>query len=88
VQILIWPLSFLSNTFAAPGTMPGWLGTVVEWNPLSATVAATRELFGNPGWGGESWVAQQALPLAVAWPLVLLAIFFPLSVRAYRRLSR
>jgi ABC-2 type transport system permease protein len=49
VQILIWPLSFLSNTFAAPGTMPGLLGAIAEWNPLSATVAATRELFGNPG---------------------------------------
>ena len=41
--------------------MPGWLGTIAEWNPLSATVAATRELFGNPGWGGDSWVAQHAL---------------------------
>jgi hypothetical protein len=33
--------------------MPGWLGAISEWNPLSATVAATRELFGNPGWGGD-----------------------------------
>ena len=88
VQILIWPLGFLANTFAAPDTMPGWLGTIAEWNPLSATVAATRELFGNPGWGGESWIAQHALPMAFAWPLLLLAIFFPLSVRRYRRLSR
>lgn len=88
VQILIWPISFLTNVFAAPGTMPGWLGTVVEWNPLSATVAATRELFGNPGWGGDSWVAQHALAMAIVWPVLLLAIFFPLSVRSYRRLSR
>lgn len=41
VQILIWPVTFLSNAFVAPGTMPGWLGTVAEWNPLSSTVAAT-----------------------------------------------
>jgi ABC-2 type transport system permease protein len=72
----------------APATMPGWLGTVVEWNPLSATVSATRELFGNPGWGGESWVAQHALLMAVVWPLLLLAVFLPLSVRRYRRLRR
>ena len=88
VQIVIWPLSFLSNVFAAPGTMPGVLGAIVEWNPLSATVAATRELFGNPGWGGESWIAQNALLLAITWPVLLIAIFFPLSVRSYRRLSR
>jgi ABC-2 type transport system permease protein len=88
VQILVWPVLFLSNTFVSPATMPGWLGTIAEWNPLSATVAAARELFGNPGWGGESWIAQNALPMALVWPLVIFAIFFPLSVRRYRRLSR
>jgi ABC-2 type transport system permease protein len=88
VQILVWPLGFLSNAFAAPDTMPGWLGTLVEWNPLSATITATRALFGNPGWGGESWMAQNAMLLAIGWPLLLLAIFFPLSVRRYRRLGR
>ncbi|WP_143533781.1 ABC transporter permease [Rubrobacter radiotolerans] len=88
VQILIWPILFLSNTFVPPETMPGWLGAITEWNPLSATVAATRELFGNPGWGGDSWIAQNALLMAVLWPLAILAVFFPLSVRRYRSLSR
>lgn len=87
-QILVWPLGFLSNAFVAPSTMPGWLGMLAEWNPLSATVSATRGLFGNPGFGGESWAAEHALALAVAWPLLLLAVFLPLSVRRYRQLSR
>jgi len=60
VQILVWPLGFLSNAFADPTTMPGWLGTIAEWNPISSTIAATRELFGNPGWGGDSWIAEPA----------------------------
>jgi ABC transporter DrrB family efflux protein len=88
VQILIWPVSFLANTFVAPDTMPGWLGTIAEWNPLSATVGATRDLFGNPSWGGGSWVEQNALLMAIVWPVVLTAIFFPLSVRRFQRLSR
>lgn len=88
VQILVWPLGFLSNVFAAPATMPGWFGAIAGWNPLSATVAAARALFGNPGWGGDAWPAQHALLLAMVWPLLLIAIFFPLSVRAFRRLSR
>jgi ABC-2 type transport system permease protein len=87
VQILVWPVLFLSNTFVAPETMPGWLGAISEWNPLSSTVAATRELFGNPGWGGESWAAQNAPLMAVVWPLVIFAVFFPASVRRYRSLS-
>ena len=88
VQILVWPLGFLSNAFSDPGSMPAWLGTIAEWNPLSATVAATRELFGNPGWGGDSWAATHALELAILWPLVLTAVFFPLAVAKYRSLSR
>lgn len=64
-----------------------WLGTATEWNRLSSTVAATRELFGNPGAGGDSWITRHATLMAVVWPLVLLAIFAPLSVRRYRRLS-
>lgn len=87
VQILVWPVLFLSNTFVAPETMPGWLGAISEWNPLSATVAATRELFGNPGWGGETWAARNALLMAVLWPMAIFAVFFPLSVWRYRRLS-
>jgi ABC transporter DrrB family efflux protein len=88
IQTLEFPIGFLSNLFVSPSTMPGWLGAISEWNPLSSTVSATRELFGNPGLGGESWVAQHAVAMAFAWPLLLLAIFFPLAVRRYRRLSR
>lgn len=88
VQILVWPVGFLSNVFAAPPTMPGWLGAIAEWNPLSATVSATRELFGNPGWGGGSWAARHSLLLAVLWPVLIALVFFSLSVRRFRRLSR
>lgn len=83
-----FPLTAISNTFVAPELMPGWLGTVSEWNPLSATVAATRELFGNPGLGGDSWPAEHALLLAVGWPVLLIAVFAPLAIRRFRSLSR
>jgi len=81
VQILVWPLGFLSSVFTAPETMPGWLGTVAEWNPLSATATATRALFGNTG------PDEVATLLAVTWPVVLIAITAPLVIRKYRRLT-
>ncbi|MFE4538483.1 ABC transporter permease [Streptomyces scopuliridis] len=85
---MLFPLTMISNTFASPSAMPGWLGAIAEWNPLSSTVTATRELFGNPGAGGGSWIAEHAQLMAVVWPVALILIFFPLSVRRYRRLSR
>lgn len=81
VQILVWPVGFLSNAFATPDSMPGWLGTAVEWNPLSHTAAAVRDLVGGGGEPGHMWPA-------VLWPLALLAVFFPLAVRRFARLSR
>ena len=79
VQILVWPVGFLSNAFAAPDSMPDWLATVVGWNPLSRTATAVRHLLGGPGGEpGHLWAA-------VAWPLALLAVFFPLAVRRFAR---
>ncbi|MCX4676283.1 ABC transporter permease [Streptomyces sp. NBC_01433] len=88
VQILVWPVGFLSNVFATPESMPRWLGAVVEWNPMSATATAVRDLFGNPGGATGSWAAGHAELLAVLWPVALVAVFFPLAVRRFSRLNR
>ncbi|MGW3802767.1 ABC transporter permease, partial [Streptomyces clavifer] len=88
VQILVWPVGFLSNVFASPESMPGWLGTVVEWNPMSATATAVRGLFGNPGGATGSWAAEHAELLAVLWPVALIAVFLPLAVRSARARSQ
>lgn len=88
VQVLVWPLGFLSNLFVAPETMPGWLAFLAQWNPVSATAAACRELFGNPTGITDGVLADHALLLALAWPAVLVGVFVPLAARAYRRLAR
>jgi ABC-2 type transport system permease protein len=86
VQVLVWPLGFASNVFVAPETMPAWLGAIAQWNPISATATAARELFGNPTGITTGWLSDAAIPLAIAWPALLLVIFVPLSARAFRRL--
>lgn len=92
VSVIVFPLAFpltaVSNVFVAPELMPAWLGPIAQWNPLSATVAAGRDLFGNPGLGGDSWLAQYSLLMAVVWPVLLIAVFAPLAVCRYQRLSR
>ncbi len=88
VQVLVWPVGFLSNVFVAPETMPAWLAAIAQWNPLSATATAARQLFGNPTGLTEGWLASNPVVLAALWPLLLTAVFLPLSARAYRRLAR
>lgn len=84
VQILVWPIGFLSGIFVDPQTMPRWLGAIAQWNPLSATAAAARDLFGNPG----TPIGSYSLLLAIVWPLLITAIFVPLSARKFRSLAR
>lgn len=86
VQILVWPIGFLSNVFVDPATMPGWLGAIAQWNPLSATAAAVRALFGNGSFSNDSWITQHAVTMAFVWPALLVVLFLPLSVRAFRKL--
>jgi ABC-2 type transport system permease protein len=86
VQVLVWPIGFLSTAIVSAETMPGWLGGIAAWNPLSATASAARQLFGNPTGITSGPLVDGAVWLAVAWPLLITAIFLPLSARAYRKL--
>ena len=72
----------------AAASMPGWLSTIAEWNPVAGTVTAVRELFGSPVGAGGGWATEHALLLAVLWPVVLAAVFAVLSVRRFQGLSR
>jgi len=87
VRTLEFPIGFLGNPFVAIATMPAWLGAIALWNPLSSTASAARQLFGDPVGAGPSWVTGHAILVAVAWPVILIVVFFPLSVRRYRHLS-
>ncbi len=87
VQVLVWPIAFTSNLFVAPETMPAWLESLAQWNPVSATAAACRELFENPTGITDGVLADHAVLLAFAWPAVLTLVFVPLAARAYRRLG-
>jgi ABC-2 type transport system permease protein len=86
--IIIFPLTFVANTFVPTKGFPAVLRTLANWNPVSSVTASARELFGN---------TSPLLPPPRVWPLLhpelytllwilgLLAVFIPLSVRQYRR---
>ncbi len=88
VQVLVWPVGFLSSAFVSPSTMPAWLDAVATWNPLSITATAVRELLGNPTWSAQSWATEHAVLLALLWPAALSAVFLPLAAHRYRLQER
>jgi ABC transporter DrrB family efflux protein len=87
---VMFPVTFLANTFAPPERMPDWLRTLAEWNPISALVQSARELWGN----GPPASPDAALPLqhpelfTVGWAVLITAVFAPLALRAFARRSR
>lgn len=85
---LVFPLAMVADTVVPTSLMPGWLAGPAEWNPLSATVIATRELFGNPAAPATSWVADHPLVMAVSWPLAMTAVCMPLALCRLRGLER
>lgn len=72
-----FPLTFASNVFVDPQTMPGWLRTFVEFNPVSLLVDAVRGLM-----HGTAEPEQIGGVLLAA--VLLVAIFGPLTMRLYR----
>ncbi len=86
-----FPLGFISSVFTPPDMMPGWLGAIAAWNPVSSTATAVRELFQTPGielLEPAYWIDGHALAAALVWPAVIMLIFGPLAVRQFKGLSR
>ena len=85
---VLFPITFISNVFVPPQSLPDFLQPVAEWNPVSTLTAATRELWGNPNpYVGSGLAGEQPALVTVIWVIVIIAIFLPAGVRRYQRLS-
>jgi ABC-2 type transport system permease protein len=73
----IFPLTFLSNVFVDPSTLPGPLKAFVDVNPISILATASRSLMqGQPD--GTAIVVSLAVAAGLA------AVFLPITTRLYR----
>jgi ABC transporter DrrB family efflux protein len=77
--VVIFPLVFASSVFVPVSTLPHWLQSFAKISPVTVTADAARSfaLYGTPA----------SLGAAAAWIGGLLAVFIPLSVWRYRRMS-
>jgi ABC-2 type transport system permease protein len=73
----IFPLTFLSNVFVDPSTLPGPLQAFVDVNPISVLATACRSLMaGTPDW--------TAIVVSLVVAAALAAVFLPVTTRLYR----
>jgi len=84
--VVIFPLTFIANTFVPVGGLPAGLRDVAEYNPMSAVAAAVRTLFGNPTAlpADPAWPLRHPVLSALCWCAIALAIVVPLTIRRYR----
>ncbi|MEV4949846.1 ABC transporter permease [Streptomyces sp. NPDC053755] len=77
-MIVLMPLQFGSSIFAPPTSMPGWLETFTDYNPLSNLADAARNLI-NGGPVAESvW-------MTLGWALLITVVTAPLAVAKFRK---
>jgi ABC-2 type transport system permease protein/oleandomycin transport system permease protein len=78
--VVIFPLLFASSVFVPVSTMPDWLQAVAEVSPVTVTADTAR------AYALEAACRDRSRRRA-AWIIGLLAIFIPLCVWRYRRMS-
>lgn len=86
--IVIFPLTFVANTFVPTNGFPGPLRIMANWNPVSALTEAVRQLFGNTSPllpAPPDWPLQHPVVYTLLWIALLLLIFVPLSSLQYKR---
>lgn len=73
---ILFPVTFASNVFVNPDTMPGWVQAFVRFNPITHLSSAARGLMHGTGAGADvTWV--------LLWSVALVAVFAPLTMRLY-----
>jgi ABC-2 type transport system permease protein/oleandomycin transport system permease protein len=78
--VLLFPLVFASSIFVPVSTTPGWLQPIAKVSPVTLTADAARKLALTGG-------ASSSLGWSLAWIAGIVAVFVPLSVWRYRRMS-
>ncbi|WP_330348917.1 ABC transporter permease [Streptomyces sp. NBC_00582] len=77
-MMVIFPLTFLSNVFVDPHTMPGWLQAFVNNSPVTHLATAVRGLMAGDWPGAEiAW--------SLGWAALFVLVFGPITMRLYNR---
>ncbi|WP_240139608.1 ABC transporter permease [Streptomyces sp. MUM 178J] len=79
-MLVLMPLQFGSSIFTPTASMPGWLETFTEYNPLSNLADAARNLINGGPVAGSVW-------MTLGWAAAITVVTAPLAVARFRKKS-
>jgi ABC-type multidrug transport system permease subunit len=82
----IFPLVFMSSALVPVEGMDGWVQVIARNNPIShwANLARVFTVGQYPTSGGST---EELILISLAWIIGLVAVFMPLSIRLYSKLT-
>jgi len=78
--VILFPLVFASSVFVPVSTLPSWLEPIAKASPVTLTADTARSFALTSGVPDSLWKS-------LAWIVAIVAVFVPLSVWRYRRMS-
>jgi ABC transporter DrrB family efflux protein len=88
---ILMPLTFASSAFVPTDTMPDWLAAFAEHQPVTAVVNAVRALcLGLPADEQSAFLGKptgELVFIALVWCIGITAVFAPLAIQQYKRVS-
>lgn len=85
VYMLVFPLGFTSAVFVPVATMPGWLQAFAAHQPVTVVADAMRGLMLGPDALPAGHTVTGEVFWTLGWSALIVVVFAPLAVRAYRR---
>jgi ABC-2 type transport system permease protein len=79
---ILFPLAFLAGTFVPIEGMALVPRAIAQWDPISALVAAVREICQGTQSHG-SWQLEHPVPAMVGWCVLLIAVCVPVALRRF-----
>jgi ABC-2 type transport system permease protein len=86
LSLILVPLTFVSSAYVPVSSMPGWLRTVAEVQPITSMIDAVRALTG--GTEAEALLGHSAayfVTRSLIWSAAIVVVFGSIAIARYRR---
>ncbi len=86
LSLLVFPLSFVSSAYVPVDSMPGWMQSFAEHQPLTLMVDAVRALtLGDEATAVLGHSTTYYVVTSLLWSAALVLVFAPIAVLRYRK---